>query len=39
MTTKFPNNAMILRNGSVTGIRAHDLPEQSKAEVSTIGKL
>ena len=30
MTTKLLNNAMISKNGSVTGICAHDLSEQSK---------
>ena len=39
MTTKSPNNAMILKSGSVTGIRAHDLSEQSKAGGSEISKL
>ena len=39
MTTKFPNNAMILKDGSVTGIHAHDLSEESKADGSKIGKL
>ena len=39
MTTQFLNNAMKLRNGSVTGIRAHDLSAQSKADGSKISKL
>ena len=39
MTTKLLNNAMILKNGSVTDIRAHDLSEESKAGGSKMGKL
>ena len=39
MTTKFLNNAMIVKNESVTGIGAHDLSEESEADGSKIGKL
>ena len=39
MTTKFPNNAIILKNASLTGIRAHDLSGESEADGSKLGKL